>query len=72
MTEKREVSNKDLNRYARAASRAAARKARKMNVPYAVQEGKNIIKIFPDGRKEVVGQVEKAFVRIPKKRYSMA
>ncbi len=72
MTERREVSNKDLSKHAKAASRAAVRRACEMKVPFAVQEGKKIVKIFPDGHKEIVGQVEKAFVRIPKKRYSMA
>jgi len=65
-------STEELKRFAKAASCDAIRKAVQSNVPYAVQEGRKIVKFYPDGRKEVVGQVDKAFVRISKKTYKMA
>lgn len=69
---KNDLSRKELKRYAAAGSRKAISKASEMNVPFAVQQGRDIVRVFPNGRKETVGHVDKAYVRIPKKRYKMA
>lgn len=72
MSRSHEMSRDDLRRHAKQASRSAIRKAAQKDVPFAVQQGKRIIKVFPDGHKEVVGHLDKAFVRISKKTYSMS
>ncbi len=72
MPQKEKLTSKQLSKYAKAASAKAIDEARAKGIPFAVQEGKNIVKVFPNGHKEVVGHLDKAFIRVSKKRYAMA
>lgn len=72
MSPDKEISSKELDSCARAASKRAVERAKALRIPYTVQEGKQIVEHRPDGSKVVVETLDKAFVRPEKKRYRVA
>lgn len=72
MSPDREITGKELNACAQAASKRAVERAKALRIPYTVQEGRSIVKHHSDGTKEVIGTLDKAFVRPEKKRYRVA
>ena len=72
MSPDKEISSKDLEACAKAASKRAVERAKALRIPYTVQEGRNIVEHRSDGTKVVVERLEKAFVRTAKKHYRVA
>jgi len=71
MSLKREISSKELQACAKAASKQAVERAKAMNIPYTVQEGLSIVQHFSDGTTKVVGTLSKAYVKPATRRYQM-
>lgn len=69
MSPDREISSKELETCAKAASRKAVRIAQEKKVPYTVQDGLKIVQHRADGTKKVVGALSKAYVRPSVKSY---
>ncbi len=67
-----EISTETLERCARSASRNAVRRAHDLNIPIVVQQGRDIVRVYANGDKEVVKRLPKAYVRIAKKRFTLA
>lgn len=72
MARTKEISSKELNACAKAASKQAVRNAKENNVPYTVQEGKNIVQHRSDGTKRVISTLPKAYVKPAVKSYRVA
>lgn len=68
---KNSITSKDLEKCAKAASKKAVERAKALRIPYTVQEGKKIVEHQPDGSIQVIGMLEKAYVRPKKKHYRM-
>ena len=66
---KHDLSSDELKTLARAASKRAVERARAMKISYTVQEGKRIVQHQPDGKKKIIGQLKKAFVKPSQKSY---
>ena len=69
MSPDREISSKELETCAKAASHKAVRVARAQKVAFTVQQGRSIVQHRADGSKKVVGTLTKAFVRPALKNY---
>lgn len=63
---KEDITTEELARYAKKASKRAIERAKALRVPYTVQEGRRIVKHYPDGRKEVLDVLPRAYVKAPK------
>ena len=72
MSKKINISSKELNACAKAASTQAVRDARANKVGYTVQEGRSIVRHKSDGTKKVIGTLPKAYVKSPVKSYRVA
>jgi hypothetical protein len=72
MSPDREITSKELDSCAKAASKRAVERAKALRIPYTVQEGKRIVEHRPDGSTVVIETLDKAFVRADKKRYRVA
>lgn len=66
------ITQKELIKAAARASAKAVSRTREAGGPITYQQGKKIIKEYPDGTKEVVQLLEKAFVRVKKKRLNLS
>ncbi len=66
------ISSKALSACAKAASTQAVKTAKANNVDYTVQEGRKIVRHSSDGTKEIIGTLEKAYIKPAIKHYSMA
>jgi hypothetical protein len=62
---------KDLSRSAENASRKAVSDAFSKGLPITVQRGKQIIKIYPDGKEELIVNLERAYVKAGKKSFNL-
>jgi ribosomal protein L32 len=69
---KSEISSKELARCAKAASRRAIDRAKAQGIPFAVQEGKQILLHHADGHKELLETLPQAYLKPSKKRYKIA
>ncbi len=69
---KSDISSKELAVCAKEASRHAVARAQAMKIPYTVQEGRRIVRRNPDGSKDLLETLPKAFVVPAKKRYKIA
>ena len=69
---KDEISTEELQQCALQASTEAQARAKALKIPYTVQKGKSIVRRNPDGSKEVVGKLPKAYVRPKQKCYRVA
>jgi hypothetical protein len=61
------MTTKDLDRSAKKASKKAVADAFSKGFPITVQQGKRIVKIFPDGREETITNLERAYIKSEKK-----
>jgi len=61
-----------LQQCALQASIEAQERAKALKIPYTVQEGKSIVRRNPDGSKEVIGILPKAYTKPVKKTYRIA
>ena len=69
---KDEISTEELQQCALQASIAAQERAKALRISYTMQEGRKIVRRNPDGGKEVVGILPKAYVRPKQKSYRVA
>ncbi|MFA6714395.1 MAG: hypothetical protein WCS27_03410 [Victivallaceae bacterium] len=69
---KTRISSKELAVCAEAASRRAVERAQAQKIPYTVQEGRKIVKHFPNGNKEVTHTLPKAYVKTDSKRFRVS
>jgi len=63
---KENITSEELAIQAKKASKRAIERAKALKVPYTVQEGKRIVKYYPDGTKQVIDVLPKAYFQ-PKK-----
>lgn len=69
---KTNISSKKLAACAKAASTHAVKRAQAQKIPYTVQEGRNIVKHFPDGNKKVTHKLPKAYLKTDSKHFRVA
>jgi hypothetical protein len=72
MSKKTELSSKELQACATAASKRAVERARARKISYTVQEGRNIVQRNADGTKIIIETLPKAFIKPTTKRYRIA
>ena len=63
---KEDITTEELAIQAKKASKRAIERATALKVPYTVQEGRRLVKCHPDGRKEVLDVLPRAYVKAPK------
>ena len=68
---KEDITTEELAVQAKKASKRAIEKAQALGVPYTVQEGKKLVKHYPDGRKEVIDVLPKAYFQPKKASYTI-
>ena len=68
---KEDITTDELAIQAKKASKRAIERAKALKIPYTVQEGKKIVKYYPDGKKEVIDVLPKAYVRTPQGKYTL-
>ncbi len=68
---KADITTDELAVQAKKASKRAIERAKALEVPYTVQEGKRIIKYHPDGTKEVIDVLPKAYFQPKKMDYKL-
>jgi hypothetical protein len=61
----------DLSRSAKQASRKAVADAFSKGLPITIQRGKRIIKLFPDGKEELISELERAYIKTDKKSFNL-
>lgn len=66
------ITSKDLEKCAKAASTRAVERAKALRIPYTVQEGLNIVEHRPDGSKKIIETLKRAFVKPSAKRFRVA
>lgn len=68
---KENISSKELEQTAKDASNQAIKEAFALGIPITIQEGNKLIKVFPNGKKEVLKTIDEAFVKLNKNHFKL-
>lgn len=71
MSDEYELDARALAWVAREASRDAVKETFEQGRPITVQIRKDIVRLYPDGHKAVIGKLEKSFMRPKSKTYHL-
>jgi len=65
------ITTKELEECALAASKRAVDRAKAQKIPYAVQEGKKIVRHTADGTTTVIQTLPKAYTKVDSKHFKI-
>lgn len=63
--------SKELDKVAKKASRAEIKKSFEQNISIVAQHGDKIYRIFANGKKEEIKQIQNSYIKIDKKKISL-